>query len=123
MIGWFCMLLNSQDRLLALGQLFEQWLAAGEDWMQTQIVLESQRINKEKKKAKTHMVSFKHLKEKYGPAKAKEIRQRKYLQEKARDPNVDPDPWHMDHPELGSEDKVGSGTRFMQHVTPTYLYR
>ena len=78
--------------------------------MQTQIVLESQRVRQEKKKARTHMVTFKGLKEQYGLAKAKEIRQRKYLQEKARDPNTDPDAWHMDHPEFGCEDKAGCGT-------------
>ena len=94
---------SSLDRLQALGQLFEEWLSAGEDFTRTSIVMEAQRVQRDKKRAKMVMKSFKSLKEEYGEKKAKDIRVKKYLAEKSRDPNLDPDPWHFDHPELGDD--------------------
>ena len=95
--------LHNQDRLKTLAVWFQQWLEAGEDWANTQLVIEATRVNQENYAAKEVMKSFKTLCDQYGKKVAEGIRQRKYAKEKSRDPRVDPKPYHMDHPD-GIED-------------------
>ncbi|CAE7724934.1 unnamed protein product, partial [Symbiodinium necroappetens] len=94
------------NRLKTLAVWFQQWLEAGEDWANTQLVIEATRVNQENYAAKEVMKSFKTLCDQYGKKVAEGIRQRKYAKEKSRDPRVDPKPYHMEHPD-GIEDVLG----------------
>ncbi|CAE7463664.1 unnamed protein product [Symbiodinium sp. CCMP2592] len=61
----------------------QEWLAAGEDWANTQLVIEATRVNEEKFKAKEKMRSYKSLCDEYGKKTADSIRTKKYAKEKA----------------------------------------
>ncbi|CAE7527526.1 unnamed protein product [Symbiodinium sp. CCMP2592] len=87
------------NRLKTLGVWFQQWLDAGEDWANTQLVIEATRVNEEKFKAKEIMRSYKSLLDQYGKKTADNIRARKYEKEKNRDPKTDPKPYYMPHPD------------------------
>ncbi|CAE7720406.1 unnamed protein product [Symbiodinium sp. CCMP2456] len=77
------------SRLKVLAGWFEEWMRADQDWTQTSLVLEAQRISTEQNKAKECMKPFKHLREQYGKKAAESMRQRKYEAEKCRDPRKD----------------------------------
>ena len=64
-------------------------------------------MKQDSKKAKMRMMTYKEIKEKYGEKEAKEIRARKYEQERTRNPDLVPDPWCMEHPELPKKEAHG----------------
>ena len=82
---------------------FQQWLQAGENWANTQLVIEATRVNEEKFKAKEKMKSYKTLVELYGKKTADNIRIAKKEKEQHRDPAKDPKPYWLPHPD-GIED-------------------
>ena len=80
-------------------------MAAGEDWLQTSIVLNATRTNNDSKIGRAVMKSFKSLCEQFGEKTAKDIRARKYEQERHRNPQVEPEPFWLEHPDCpGNKD-------------------
>ena len=64
------------DRAL-LGQLYEDFLSAGEDWLQSSLVINSSRKVSSKRRGKYRMSMYKDLKSLYGAGVARQLRDAK----------------------------------------------
>eukprot|EP00435_Cladocopium_sp_Y103_P019719 s3370_g4.t1 len=95
--------LDKADRAL-LAQLFEDYLSSGENWMQSSVVINATRKSTQRRRGKFKMVEYKMLKQTYGQAIAKQLRDsKKELQ--ASNPSDGITYW-MEHPDLpGREDR------------------
>ncbi|CAL1168542.1 unnamed protein product, partial [Cladocopium goreaui] len=88
-----------------IGELFEAWLSAGEDWLQSSIVCNASRSMAQRRRGKYTMMTYRTLKERFGNSLAKQILHEKKKQEEdkvAGDPLV----YWMKHPDVDHEDEV-----------------
>ena len=60
-----------------IGKLFEDWLQSGEDWGRSSLVLNHTMTRSQRRKGRYVMKTFRDLKQMFGTAVAKDIRQRK----------------------------------------------
>ncbi|CAL1141803.1 unnamed protein product [Cladocopium goreaui] len=86
-----------------IGELFESWLSAGEDWMQSSVVANATRSMAQRKRGKYVMMEFRALKTRFGGPLAKQILTEKKQQQENKDAN-DPLTYWMKHPDVASED-------------------
>ena len=85
-------------------KLYEQWLSSGEDWMRSDLVINSQRSMACRRRGKHVMKSFKSLRELHGLAVAKGLRDAKKEQQQSKLP-TDMNTYWMENPDLpGKED-------------------
>ena len=85
-----------------IGKLFEQWLSAKEDWMQSSIVANSTKTMSQKKRGKYCMLDVKTLRTRFGNGIAKQLRDEKKALEEAKSAD-DPIIYWMAHPDIKSE--------------------
>ena len=85
-----------------IGELFEQWLSAKEDWMQSSIVANSTKTMSQKKKGKYCMLEVRTLRSRFGAGIAKQLREEKKALEEGKSPD-DPTIYWMQHPDIKSE--------------------
>ena len=85
----------------AMASLFEEYLAAGENWNATSVVQTHKRKNSMKMTGNEHYVAFRDLVTKYGEDNAKNLRtSKKQLQQRSGDLYPDVPHWfkHPDFP-------------------------
>lgn len=93
-----------QDRAV-LAQLYEDFLSSGENWMQSSIVCNATRKATQRRRGKFKLVEYKMLKQTYGQAIAKQLRDGKMELQASKDPSDGVVYW-MEHPDLpGKEDR------------------
>ena len=88
-----------------MGQLYEDWLSSGENWMRSSLVVNASRTQSSKRKGKYRMTTYKDLKKQHGPGVAKTLRDSKKEQEKNKKPDDGITYW-QEHPDFpGKEDR------------------
>ena len=93
--------LYNYDRQI-IGELFEQWLSAGEDWLKSSLVCNASRSLQQRKKGRYVMMDVKTLRTRFGNALGKLILQEKREQQQKKDPS-DPLTYWMKHPDVPHE--------------------
>ena len=91
-------LLSSRDKALH-DQLLADWIASGENWLLSSVYLKSLHVKTQRRRGKHVMVEYRVLKEKYGAASAKTVRDNKRTLEENK-PATDSVVYWMKHPEL-----------------------
>ena len=97
-----------------MGQLYEEYLSAGEDWMQSSLVVNASRKMAAKRKGKYRMIPFKDLKAQYGVPVAKSLRDAKKDQEAKK--GEDPVTYWQEHPDM-KHANVSAATKEDWYVT------
>ena len=87
-----------QDREV-INRLFEEWIQADENWMNSSIMMNHTRTKAQRRRGKHVTKTFRELKTQYGPATAKAIRERK----KEMGPG-----WWWVHPDLPDQEETWS---------------
>ena len=90
--------LCSQDRAI-IAALYEEWLSAGEDWQQSAIVCNAQRDLKQRKRGKFILQDVKTLRNRFGNALARQLRDEKKALEDSKSPKDNTVYW-MKHPDF-----------------------
>lgn len=85
-----------------IGELFEQWLSAKEDWMQSSIVANQSKTMSQKKRGRYCMLEVKTLRSRFGAGIAKQLREEKKALEEGKSAD-DPIIYWMQHPDIKSE--------------------
>ena len=81
-----------------IGELFDDWVASGQDWCQSALYLNSLKTSEQRKVGKYCMRTFAYLREKFGDTVAKSIRENKKDLQSKRKSEKDPI-WTMVHPD------------------------
>ena len=91
-----------------MGQLYEDYLSSGENWMHSSLVINAARNLRSKRKGKYKMTLYKDLKSLYGASVAKQLRDSKKDQENSKDESDSTIYWceHPDFKGMGKEDWV-----------------
>ena len=85
-----------------IGELFEQWLSAKEDWMQSSIVANSSKTMSQKKRGRYCMLDVKTLRSRFGTGIAKQLRDEKKAMEEGKSADDQIIYW-MPHPDIKNE--------------------
>ena len=85
-------------------KLYEQWLSSGEDWMKSSLVVNTTKSMSSRRRGRYVMKTYKALKDLYGAAIAKGLRDAKRELQKEKSPEDSSCYW-MENPDLpGKED-------------------
>ena len=89
-----------------IGELFEAWLTSGQDWLRSSIVINSSRTQSERRRGRYVMCDYRSLKQKFGNALARQLRDEKKALEESKS-STDETCYWMKHPDVQHEDRLG----------------
>lgn len=102
-----------------MDNLYEQWIASGEDWMKSTLVIATTRSMHTRRRGRYVMKTFKALKDQHGVAAAKTLRDSKKEQESSKSAN-DGNCYWMESPDFpGVQDHVVFESIYIEYI---YIY-
>lgn len=111
--------LPNLDRLI-IGELYEEWLSSGMEWMRSSLVVNAGRSANQRRRGKFVMIDYKSSKAKYGPAVARQLKEEKQDLESKKNPGDETIYW-MRNPDVPHLEDWSSLFRFPCPVCVQYL--
>ena len=94
-----------------MGQLYEDYLSSGENWMESSLMVNASRTLTSRRRGKYKLTTYRDLKTQFGAGVAKQLRDNKKEQEQAK-AATDSIIYWCEHPDFkvmpGKEDRVES---------------